>query len=250
MENIIYEAKKLIRNNLGVTIDRIKPTIINEAVNLDKDAIFIAVPKTGSTSIRAQIKQNGDPIIPNHHLTICQIRDLIYVYLLKTTLGNNYSFPTKEVPEDWDLRKRAKEIFDSCFKFSAVRNPWARAVSLYFRNEGVPVKNKISFEEFCEQHLYASDTCVHPTLNKNQCDWHFDENGQNLMDYVFKIENFREAIIDIKELTNGKIDLKELNKNRNPYSQSNNYREMYTDYTKKLIAKRFEKDIDVFNYTF
>ena len=48
--------------------------IINEAVNLEQNWIFVAIPKTGTTSIREQTRQNGTPLIPNPHLNILQIK--------------------------------------------------------------------------------------------------------------------------------------------------------------------------------
>jgi hypothetical protein len=226
------------------------PLILNEAVNFEKRAIFIAVPKTGTTSVRLQIKQKGTPLIGNSHLNILQVRDSLYVYFLKKSLGRNKSFPSEEIPTDGDLHASAKEVFSDFFKFSAVRNPWARAVSLYFRREGVQVNDRLSFDEFCNNHFYASDTCTHPTLHKNQLDWLCDENTKCLMDYVYKLENFDEAIKEIAERTNGRLQFANRKANNNPKSVSHKYREIYTDETKKIIAKRFEKDIDYFKYTF
>ena len=162
--------------------------IVNEAVNFDKKCIFVAVPKTGSTTVRSQMRQLGVPLIENPHLNIIQIRDALYVYLLKEALGKNKRFPTSNVLADAEIRQKARETFDGFFKFSAVRNPWARAVSLYFRREGVKTSEGISFEEFCKHHWYSSDTCSHPTLHQNQFDWLSDENGELIMDYVFKLE--------------------------------------------------------------
>lgn len=224
--------------------------ILNEAVNYDKQCIFIAVPKTGTTSVRAQLKQQGAPLIENSHLNIVQIRDSLYAYFLKEALGENENFPSDSVLSDADVRSKAKEVFDSFFKFSAVRNPWARAVSLYSRREGVKTKGKISFEVFCKNHIYASDTCHHPTLHQNQLDWLCDENGQFIMDYVYKLENFDKAITEIAERTNGRVRLERKSANRNPSSASRSYRDLYTEETTKIIAKRFEKDIDYFKYTF
>jgi len=252
MKGLFLVTKKFLEKRYGaeiVTSDQ-KYYVINEAVNLDLKAIFIAIPKTGTTSVRRQMKQRGIPIIPNPHLNILQVRDLIYVHLLKITLGGNRTFPNNDLPDDPGLRAEAKEIFTSCFKFSGVRNPWARAVSLYFRREGIRTRETISFEEFCQQHMHASDTCRQPTLHRNQYDWLCDEKGENLMDYTYKVENFDQAISEISELTRGRLILKDLIKNRNPGSQSMNYREMYNDTTRKLIGTRFEKDIDIFKYTF
>ena len=225
---------------------------INEAINFDLKCIFIAIPKTGTTSVRNQIRQKNytSPYISNPHLNIMQVRDLIYPYLLRQSLGGNKKFPTKGVISDSEIRNEALNIFNNFYKFSAVRNPWARAISLYFRNEGVETSDKIDFSEFCEKHLYASDTCKHPTLHKNQFDWLSDENGCLLMNYIYKIEEFEKAIIEIAESTKNRVLLKDLRLNSNPKSKSSKYMEMYDERTKKIIQKTFEKDIDYFKYTF
>ncbi len=70
------------------------------------------------------------------------------------------------------------------------------------------------------------------------------------MDYVYRLEDFEQAISEITERTNGQVRLESKNANRNPNSDSRSYRGLYTEETRKLIAKRFERDIDNFKYTF
>lgn len=224
--------------------------VLNEAVNMDKRVIFIAVPKTGSTSVRDQLREDGIALIPNPHLDIRQVRDALYLYFLRTSLGGNKEFPSRGTPSDDELREKARQTFESFFKFSSVRNPWARAVSLYFRREGVQASDQMSFDTFCEQHIYASDTCEHPTLHASQLDWLCDESGQVIMDYVFKVEEFQKAIDDIRERTDGRLKLTYRESNTNPQSRSASYRDLYSEKTRKMIAKRFEKDIDYFRYAF
>jgi len=252
MPNIFKHSKRFVEDYFGLSIGLAKSrkVIINEAIDLDKKIIFIAITKTGTTSIRSQLQQVGEPWLKPSHLSIIQIRDLIYPYLLKQNLANNHSFPNNNRVSDQQLREQAKGIFNDCFKFSTVRNPWARAVSLYYRSEGMQLSNRMTFQEFCKQHSFASDTCQNPTLHRNQYDWHCDEKGNNLMDYVFKIEEFDQAISTLYERTNGKINLKPIQRNNNPKSPSKQYQAMYNEQTKKLIANRFEKDIDLFKYTF
>ena len=227
-----------------------KPLVANEAINFEKGVIFIAIPKTGTTSVREQLKQPGHSVIGNPHLDICQIQDVIYVYLLKKAMGSNRQFHESNAPSDGDLRQKAKEIFDSFFKFSAVRNPWARAVSLYSRREGLRLKDQMEFGEFIEKHVYASDTCRQPTLHKDQLDWLTASDGEVLVDYVYKVEEYEKAIGEIREITNGKLVLDNVKRNVNPKSKSGDYRNMYNDKTRNLLAKRFERDIDYFKYTF
>lgn len=108
----------------------------------------------------------------------------------------------------------------------------------------------MSFDQFCERHFYASDTCQHPTLHKNQIDWLCDEDGQCIMDYVYKLEEFDIAAQEIASRTDGRIKLVNQSANVNPDSNATNYRELYTEKTKRIIATRFERDIDHFGYVF
>ena len=226
------------------------PDFVNEAIHIEKQAIFIAIPKTGTTAVRQQLQQEGQPLIRNPHLNILQVREALSLFLLMKTLGGNHEFPSVQQPTDAELRQRAAEMFASFFKFSAVRNPWARAVSLYHRREGVLVKQRLSFSEFIHQHEFASDTCQQPTRHRNQFDWLCDESGRCLVDYVYKLEEFEQAVPEIASRTNGGIQLTPLVANQNPESRSRDYRELYTAETRQLIARRFEKDIDTFRYTF
>ena len=223
---------------------------VNEAVDIERSLIFVAVPKTGTTSIRKQFQQQGNPLIPYPHLNILQIRDAIRIFFLIKNLGKNRSFPTDCLPTNDDIRVEANNFFKKAFKFASVRNPWERAVSLYFRKEGVRVSKKISFEEFVETHFYASDTCAIPTLHKNQYDWLSDENGDFMMDYVFKLENFESAIQEIKKRTDGKLKLEKLVENKNKESRSADYKELYNNKTKNIIYEQFHRDIDYFKFKF
>jgi hypothetical protein len=223
---------------------------LNAAVNFELEGVFIAVPKTGTTSVRSQISPPGPYLIPNPHLNLMQVRDCLYPYYLLRAFGRNRGFPSEGVMSDAEVRAQAGAAFERFFKFSSVRNPWARAVSLYFRGEGVKPSETMSFEAFCERHLYASDTCTRPTLHRDQADWLVDETGAIAVDYVYKVEEFAASIDEIRERSGGRIRLQPLQENVNARSRSERYREVYTDRSRQLIARRFERDIDLFGYVF
>ena len=251
IHNILDASKRLIEDQFGIHVRRqVNRTIPNEAINVTKKVVFVAVPKTGSTSVRSQTREVGKSILYHPHLNYVQLRDVFYIYQLRAHLRKNHDYPTTGILTDEAFRKASEETFNSYFKFAGVRNPWARAVSLYSRREDVRLREKMTFEEFCEQHFYASDTCRNCTLHKNQYDWLCDEKGINQMDYVYKLEDFDQAIQDVRELTNGRINLERVNRNRNPSSKSRTYQNMYNDKCRNIIATRFEKDIDTFKFTF
>ena len=250
-KELLLTSKRFIEDRFGLQIrKKVTYTIPNEAINVTKKVVFVAVPKTGSTSVRSQIRETGKTVLYHPHLNYVQLKEVFYIHQLRSHLRENHSFPTTGILTDQDFRTMSEDTFDTYFKFAGVRNPWARAVSLYSRREDVQLRQRMTFEEFCEQHNYASDTCRNCTLHRNQLDWLCDEDGVNKMDYVYKLEDFDQAIEDVRELTNGRIELEKVNRNKNPNSRSRNYREMYNDKSRKLIASRFEKDIDTFKFTF
>lgn len=108
----------------------------------------------------------------------------------------------------------------------------------------------MSFTQFVEDHFYASDTCVVPSLHKNQSDWLIDESGKVAVDYVGKIEELGKVVDAVREGTNGMLKIGSQVVNANTRSPSKNYRDLYSSYTRDLIAKRFEKDVDLFEYQF
>ena len=222
---------------------------INEAINMHLNCIFVAIPKTGTTSIRDQLASNGKNFIPNPHLTLNQLRDMIYPYLLRCNLGTNSSHPTPDFhPSDEDLRIASKKIFDEMYKFGSVRNPWARVYSLYTRREGVGCRDEMTFSMFIDRLSFSSDTCIHPLKTKCQLDWFEDREGKIIADYIYKVEEMDEAITRIKEETDGRINIRKKHLNR--VNKADDYKEVYTGYNKKVVARLFEKDIDYFKYTF
>ena len=106
------------------------------------------------------------------------------------------------------------------------------------------LRERITFEAFCRQYRCASDTCLHPTLHRNQLDWLTDEDGRPAMDYVFRIEDWDEGAREVAERSEDRVRLPKVRLNRN--SVALDYRDLYNDETRPLVARAFEKDIDTF----
>ena len=122
---------------------------------------------------------------------------------------------------------------------------------MYYRTDGAqPLAPRLSFTEFCERHVHASDTCAHPTRHRNQYDGFCDAAGNNVMDYIYRVEDFATAVVEIAERTEGRIPLAAVRYKHNHPSPADTYRQLYTDRTRRLIAQHYELDIDHFKYTF
>ena len=168
------------------------------------------------------------------------------------------------------------EIFNSYFKFSFVRNPWSRIVSIYRHFD---FHRYMTFETFLEDQL--------PILQQErnyfvmpQVKYLFDEEGNSLVDFIGRFENIQEdfelvrmkilkAVDELEHINKGpgshnwysrwnlKFVAKQLKKNPKFISKlslkNKNYtgfKNYYSDKTKEIVYGIYKKDIDAFDYKF
>lgn len=185
--------------------------------------IFIEVPKTGTTTICDVLFNNFDAVQPprggpqpgGKHLDIDQYKEL---------------FP--------------KET-SSYFKFSFVRNPWSRVVSLYNRKEGIQKKNEMTFVEFVDWIQLATDTCTMPTPKKNMIDFFIKDNELKI-DFIGKLENLQQDF----DIVCDKIGIPHQQLQHLNTTKHKHYTEYYDDETRDIVAEKFAKDIEYFGYEF
>lgn len=205
--------------------------------------IFVEVPKTGSTSIRAII---GAP--PKAHQNIWQLKyNMEHEWTRYEGFHNRILASLYLLLPDKTRREVGTRQFDSYFKFGFVRNPWDRVVSLYLRREGLQLRDKMSFEQFVDWIKYSSSTCIHPMPHTNQLDWLVDPHGNVLVDFIGKFEQLADDWATVA----GKLGLsRELpHENRN-LVKDRPYAEMYSTRTQDIIANKFKVDIEYFGYEF
>lgn len=229
------------------------PFLFNQAVDQQARVIFVAIPKTGTTSIREQMKRPGaDYMVRKPHLDIRQIHDGLRAYFWVKSMSKNKGFPTdiEAVPDAAEVTRTFEEFYASTFKFSTVRNPWARVASLYARREGVQMAEGMDFDAFCLQIRYASDTCSVPTRHECQIDWLLDDRGEMAMDYVMRLEDIDTDLPKLKDLSGRDFDIEVKQKNVNPTSMSRSYRDLYSQEARDHIGAVFRRDIEAFGYSF
>ncbi len=205
--------------------------------------IFVEVPKTGSTSIRTIL---GFP--PRPHLNICQIRSNLQ------TFGRFYGNRMSELflslylmlPQK-NRTQIGEKLFESYYKFGFVRNPWDRVVSLYFRKEGLQMKDTMTFEEFVEWIKYSSSTCIYPVPHTNQLDWLIDPHGNVVVDFIGRFENLQNDWKTISKKLGIEQELTHKNMNT---KRTGSYTDFYTEKTKNIIGEKFKIDIEYFGYQF
>ena len=194
--------------------------------------LFIHIPKTGGISLRNAIN--------NKELAINYLPFHFHVLDIRLLFGD--------------------KIFSDLFKFSLVRNPWDLVVSKYFFIKKTSKNNKlknISFSEYVKNETLFLDSFAN-FYNKNSLAtkmYNSRESYGSQFDLISENENLLVRTLKLEELNDiSLIDsigflelqpLRQLNK-----TEHTNYKDYYTSETKEIIAKRFEKDIDYFKYTF
>ena len=195
--------------------------------------VFFSNPKTGSESIRAMLDPYSDifskekhPIYPNH--------------IIPTKLKVRF------VKMGWN--------WEEYFKFSFVRNPWDRLVSYYYytrpnRNYRLLWRkrspwnqiNALPFYEFIESLNYRKYGLL------NQWKFVFDEDNKRLVNFVGRYEDIEKSCSVICKKLGIEANLPHENITAR---KTKKYKEYYNSQTKRIVAKVFQKDIDLFGYTF
>src|SRR5438034_10936846 len=89
--------------------------------------IFVEVPKTGSTSVRAILGKAWKP-----HLNLWQIKQLMEISWTEFGGRKNRIMAALYLLQPEERRRETgRRQFESYFKFGFVRNPWDRVVSRY-----------------------------------------------------------------------------------------------------------------------
>lgn len=208
--------------------------------------IFIAIPKTGTTSIEESLKSRIELKIDNYNIfkhDICPEEKRDHKIRKHST--------AKEIKE-----VLGEKIYNSYFKFCFVRNPWDRLVSIYYEAKK-PTNCSSNFQNGKEDPWYihqikAKELSFKDYLFYFKDEWEnyismiSDDNWSFLVNFIGKIENIND---DFRKICNiiglRKMELPILNK-----SGKNNYASYYDNEAKELVRSIHRKDICLFDYKF
>ena len=142
--------------------------------------------------------------------------------------------------------------FQDLFKFVFVRNPWDRLVSLFFDKVSSKKRSMKKVDYYNQYKNQSFDSFLESIMDcdlQNCIPHHRLQTSLfplDNVDYIGKIENFKEDfdfVLKKLNITDYKIPF--LNK-----SIHKNYRTYYNSYTRDLVNKNYEADIDKLKYTF
>lgn len=190
--------------------------------------IFIHIPRTGGSSIEYALCNRNwwKTHPPSKHLT-AHIAKKIYA-----------------------------PYWDDYFKFSFVRNPWDRMVSMlrYGSFYGLSLGSR---GEICTDAYFNKFKKIeydYRFFNENQFE-DLEEKHNSVymnilgeeMNFIGKFENLQEdldLVCDLIKIKNNKLKHLEKSQMRLPYQQ------YYNNFNKSIISKKYEIDIKKFNYSF
>jgi len=203
---------------------------------------FIWIPKTAGSSLFKEFKKQNCKKLKN----LSQIKNF-----------NNKGFVTfGHIHFKYLLKEKliSKEFFNNSFKFSFVRNPWDRLVSLYFYFKKYSYNGINRFETFDIFINYIYNNKISSIGGYNvkgfsqcnpQTDWIL-LNNKKITNFIGKFENLDNDYDKLCKILN-LSKLKLLHSNR---SNHLNYKNYYNDYLKNIVKKIYLKDIEMFKYTF
>ena len=198
----------------------------------DRRLIFVHIQKTGGSAISAALEQKSN--LPEKHFFASDLRDLY-----------------------------GPEVWNECFKFAFVRNPWDRLVSWWSMIDGHREKfengqsfNKFqslilqrarTFEEFienCDEEVVDNDG--RKWIFRNQIEYLTDSSGRILVDFIGRFERLQSDFDMVgKRIFGAPVALRKLNA-----SKHRHYSQYFTPRLVEKVARRYERDIAAFGYEF
>lgn len=191
-------------------------------INKEHKIIFIHIPRTGGTSIRRlfDFPLNG---FQN------------YGHKIKQSMG--------------------EEVYNKYYKFSIVRNPWDRMVSMYHFLRDDPIGNKYPFPGGLKDNESFKDWIMRrfsqgyqrfPKGNLYSFKWLSDWDTKDIIvDKILKFENYSEELQPILNKCGIPAPIPHENKStRKPYQ------EYYDEESKEIVGKNFYTDCVLFGYEF
>lgn len=202
--------------------------------------VFVHIPKTGGTSIRAALQRYHpfDQAMGNGRMQ--SLRDQ---YQAKLDAAGIFSHSAIRVAP----LVLSQESLDTFYKFAVIRNSWEWVVSLYVyikRFQGHPQHESVkdmSFEEYLDW-CFVQD---HRPCQL-QCKYVTDESGRMAVDFCCRFERLGEDFAQVCEklgLTD--VALPHLNKYR-----TRQYSDYYTPATRDLVHEYCREDVERFGFAY
>jgi hypothetical protein len=205
-------------------------------ISYHKKFLFVHIFKTAGTSITdslARFCYRPDSTRPSN-----------WMAFFSTNWTKIHRKPIKKHATATEIRDSLdREIFNSVFKFTFVRNPWDWQVSLYHYILENPENH--GYEETMKMGSFRNFVFSREKLSFTQTSCLVDESGNLLVDFVGKFENLDQDFQSICRKVGIAACLPHINK-----TKRTDYQDYYDAETRDLTARLYAEDIERFGYTF
>lgn len=208
-------------------------------ISREKKIIFVHIPKTAGSSIEKALQIYG---IDNRGSNTYSSQILFGQYRCQDKIYFAQHLYAKEIKKEV-----GGNFYDNCFSFTFVRNPYERIVSEYIYTK---LHTKMNFAQFVHDVVVKNNKLPlkkdRDRHCKNQKSFILGKNGKILVDFVGRYERLNDDLKKIQKITGISFkNLLHINKTR-----KKNYKSYYDDETKKIIAKVYKEDLEMFGYDF
>lgn len=221
-------------------------------ISSQRKFIFIHIPKTGGNSIQNILHQYADDEVSVYQrpledikatlkergsvkiggMTIDDIQTLERFGVANSRLNTQKHSPLQHYYDNWDPDFYGD--WDNYFRFSVIRNPWERMVSLYWSPHAK--RNRWNSSEFIK--MVNEDEM--PTTD------YFTVNGVIDVNYFIRFENLGQDFEQVcRKLDIPKHKLPHVNRSRHTQ-----YADYYDADTRDIVAKKFAHEIELFGFDF
>lgn len=239
--------RHLVRRLTSHTLPRLAyPLGLNRMLSAVKaarypNAVFIWIPKAAGTSIWTALNRHHCPKLKDPYA----VRHCFSGKGIITFCHQSYLSLKDEglIDSNFDA---------SAFKFTFVRNPFDRTVSMftYLQKTGV-LHDRMSFKTFC---FMLNDRAFAPIGSYNdqqlsicnpQVEWIKNSDGSSLVDFVGRMENVAADFHIVCDKLGITCDLPHSNR-----SVHGRYVEYYDDVSRSIIEDVYAEDLQHFDYRF
>jgi hypothetical protein len=211
-----------------------------------KNLIYIHIPKTGGSSIRNSLNLNYELLFNSNKENLIKMG-----YSNLTRLFENYDFTIGSFEDHlpYQLIKN-KELNLNKFIFTFLRNPFSRAVSLYFEITNGPThcfnnKKRISFDDFIKVLIEKDYWFSIPMID------YIGEKNLSDLNFIGRFENFENDIYKLKNKIKIKIKHHNYNNHMNSNKKFNDYRSFFKkSNTIDNVTKYYHRDLKFFGYSY
>lgn len=206
----------------------------------NRNAVFIWVPKAAGTSLFLALSKSGCPKIK-------ELEDVRRFFPGRGLVTFGHMDYFRLVHEGY----LATKFTETAFKFGFTRNPFDRAVSLYFYLQSIgEVEQALSFKKFLRMLKEHGFDPIGLYTNRNfsrcnpQVSWLQDSLGSQTMDFVGRYENLDDDFNRVSEILGlPRKVLTQANK-----SSHSNFGQYYDQETKDLVLSIYKDDFQAFGY--